>query len=105
MLSWPLEFLSGIRKQQPRLSEVSLHFGIQIPVKGCPSNTQCLANLSNCVLFVSCQVLEHYPLLVSEFLWPAAVSPAGPGCNKPSLCSLPDDFALKLSQCAKDMKD
>jgi hypothetical protein len=57
------------------------------------------------VLLISCEVLEHLDLLVGEFLWPAAVSATGPGCLESCGGSLPDNLPLKLSQCAKDMKN
>jgi hypothetical protein len=78
---------------------------VDIPVKRCPSNSKRPANLRDCVLPVNCQVLEHLHLLGREFLWPAAVSATGPGCLKPCIGSLPDDFPFKLSQCAKDIEN
>src|SRR4051812_1896163 len=78
---------------------------IYIAVKGCSSDPKRLTNLRNCVLLISCQMLEHLDLLDSEFLWPAAVPAACPRCLKPCSGSLPDDFPLKLSQRTENIEN
>jgi hypothetical protein len=84
---------------------VSALLWLHVAIERCPSNTKRLANLSNCVLFVSCQVLENLDLLVGEFLWPTTVPASCSGCLESCIGSLSNNLSLKLSQCAKDMKD